>query len=407
METLVTIIIPIYNVENYVTDCINSVKEQTYKNLQVICVDDCSTDNSYDVVKDLIANDSRFSLFRNDENRGLSYSRNVGMKSAKGEYILFLDPDDWLEKDTINFLMEHATKKCFDVVLFGFQKRDCESNDVIGSVTHSSCKEFVTGLDCLEYVYRNKEVNVSACCKFWKKDFLTEHDLQFYEGIVYEDTLFFINTMCCAKNVYMTSETLYNYRIRSDSISHAEGLYKINQIKSYIVIYAELLYLLKKYAHENRVTGIICSRLDLFANKVTNIISMCGNMPDVKFDNVYYQRLYDMLSFFPPSSYIYIRRIKSGDKVRWLEKNIYIYGAGKIAKEVIAELECNNIPITGLIVSGHDVTSLGKYSVQCVDDVNLCKDKDVVILGLARNFHREILDKLSMCDVEVYDILLR
>lgn len=406
MESLVTIIIPIYNVENYVTDCINSVKKQTYKNLQVICVDDCSTDNSYSIVKILTANDSRFSLVRNEANMGLSYSRNVGMKSATGEYILFLDPDDWLEKDTINFLVEHATKKYFDVVLFGFQKRDCESNDVIGSVTHSSCKEFVTGLDCLEYVYQNKEVNVSACCKFWRKDFLKEHDLQFYEGIVYEDTLFFINTMRCAKGIYMTSKALYNYRIRSDSISHAEGVYKKNQLKSYIIIYAELLYLLKKYAHENRVNGIICSRLNLFANKITNIIDMCGQMPDVEFDNVYYQRIHEMLSFFPPSPYIYIRHITDDDKLKLLEKNIYIYGAGQIAKEVIAELECHDVAVKGLIVSGRDVTSFGKYSVQCVDDVTLCKGKDLVILGLSRNFHREIMDKLSRCGVEVYDILL-
>ena len=403
MEKLVTIIIPIYNVEDYLVDCINSVKAQIYQNLEVICVDDCSTDNSYSVVKNLTANDSRFSLVRNEENRGQSYSRNVGMKIAKGEYILFLDSDDVLSKQAIKVLMQYAEEGNYDSIFYSAQRMDVFGENIIANICHRYDKEFICGIDCFDYLVGHKEYIASACLKFCRKDFLCGKGIYFYDGIVHEDTLFAINLMLNADKIRIVPDVLYYYRNRPCSTSYLPGK---RQLRSCVVVYAELLRLLAEHALIEKVSSGLIWRIQYFENKIANIFWSEKEVPLIKFDNPYYSTVYGLLRQVQPSPYRYIRHIANDDKANWLDKKIYIYGAGKIAKEVVAELECNNINIQGLIVSGRDVTSLGKYSVQCVDDVNLCKSKDLVILGLSRNFHREIMDKLSRCGVEVYDILL-
>ena len=99
MPEIISVIIPVYNLENYIKECIESILEQTYQNFQIILVDDCSLDNSVAVIEELQKKDARIQLIRLKENRGAGYARNVGMDNAKGKYLLFLDGDDFFEKE--------------------------------------------------------------------------------------------------------------------------------------------------------------------------------------------------------------------------------------------------------------------------------------------------------------------
>ena len=95
-EELISIIIPIYNAEKYIERCINSLKNQTYKNIEIICINDGSTDNSLNILKRIAITDNRITIIE-QENKGVSVARNKGIESAKGKYIMFLDADDWFE----------------------------------------------------------------------------------------------------------------------------------------------------------------------------------------------------------------------------------------------------------------------------------------------------------------------
>ena len=114
---LVSIIVPVYNVENYVGECIESIKNQTYSNIEVIVVNDGSEDRSIEIINDMIRDDSRFTII-NQKNQGLSVARNNGLKYAKGDYFFFVDSDDYIEKNCIEELLNLICK--YDVNMFDF-----------------------------------------------------------------------------------------------------------------------------------------------------------------------------------------------------------------------------------------------------------------------------------------------
>ena len=115
----ISVIIPVYNVEKYLRQCLDSVINQTYKDLEIICVEDCSTDNSPQILQEYAQKDERIKILYNEKNSKLGPTRNNGLKVATGEYIHFLDSDDWLEPDAYEILVNHLSK-CGQVDILHF-----------------------------------------------------------------------------------------------------------------------------------------------------------------------------------------------------------------------------------------------------------------------------------------------
>ena len=107
---MISVILPIYQVENYIDECLNSIMVQTYGDIEIICVNDCTMDNSITIVKEYMKKDKRIRLINHSENRGLGGARNTGIDSANGEYILFVDSDDYIHKTLVEKLY-HALKE--------------------------------------------------------------------------------------------------------------------------------------------------------------------------------------------------------------------------------------------------------------------------------------------------------
>ena len=116
----ISVIIPVYNVEEYLEACLDSVICQTFTDIEVICVDDKSTDTSLDIINKYSQRDKRVKCIQNKQNHGLSFTRNVGIKAAKGEYIFFLDSDDEIVKDALEKLYKIANAKNYQMVFFDF-----------------------------------------------------------------------------------------------------------------------------------------------------------------------------------------------------------------------------------------------------------------------------------------------
>ena len=216
----VSVIIPVYNTAEFLPQCLDSVINQTLKDIEIICVNDGSTDNSLEILKEYAKKDNRIIVI-NQENQGLSCTRNNALKIAKGEYIQFLDSDDWLRKDALYLLYNKANKAQAEVVHF----------EGISYYTDTRKFEQPKGLK-IEYVqdidkiYSNQEIlefilniPISACLFFYKNEFIKENELTFPEKLCFEDNYFVHRALSVVSHYVILKEILYNRTKHSQQIT--------------------------------------------------------------------------------------------------------------------------------------------------------------------------------------------
>lgn len=205
---LISVIIPIYNVEAYLRECLNSVIAQTYQDWECILVDDASTDGSACIAEEFCRLDARFRLISHSVNRGLSAARNTGLDNASGSLITFVDSDDFIRPEMLGLGVKHFERKDVDIVCFGFE---AEKN--IGKV------EFFDGKAILERIlYQTGPINGSSCGKIFRKGLFS--DLRFTVGITYEDLDVVDRIFLQAHTVVVVPEAMYFYRKREGSITN-------------------------------------------------------------------------------------------------------------------------------------------------------------------------------------------
>lgn len=210
----VSIIVPIYNVEPYIEECIRSVMRQSYGGMiECILVDDCGTDKSMEIAERLIAEyygPIEFRVLHHEKNQGLSAARNTGIDVACGEYVYFLDSDDWISDDCIERLTQPLGFEKYDFVV-GHYLRDGKDSFVL-------CPEGEYHKKRLKPIGRNG-IPVSACNKLFRKGFLFDNQLSFEVGKVYEDSILSFDLACAERNYYVVNANTYYYRNREDSIT--------------------------------------------------------------------------------------------------------------------------------------------------------------------------------------------
>lgn len=237
MEELISIIIPVYNVESYISKCIESVLNQTYKEFEIIIVDDGSPDNSIKIAQKYADIDKRITIIRK-ENGGLSDARNAGMQEAKGKYIYFLDSDDYIEDILLEKVINCAEKNNSDVIIFGYF---VDYVDDKGSVKYTN-NVFLNTTE-LEVKYEGSFIvdnNLLAMLgyawnKFYKRDYLINNNIKFEKGVsLIEDILFNELALTKSKNIFILKNQLYHYThrdISTLSTTFYKDSYKL-QIKS-------------------------------------------------------------------------------------------------------------------------------------------------------------------------------
>ncbi len=195
MQNKVSVIIPVYNVERYIDKCVESVVNQTYKNLEIILVNDGSKDNSYKKCLEWAEKDSRVIAFTK-ENSGPADTRNIGIDKATGKWILFVDSDDWYESDThIEKLIKCAYENDADMVCFTY-KRYYENS---GTFSRPEFNGKVPGNTDKKYLVDNKIFTSSPCTKLISTDIFRENDIYFESGILSEDVEFNLKLLIASK----------------------------------------------------------------------------------------------------------------------------------------------------------------------------------------------------------------
>lgn len=229
----ISIIIPVYNVVAYLRQCVQSVLAQTYQDIEIILVDDGSTDDSGTLCDSLAEQDNRICVIH-QSNQGLSGARNTGLRQATGDYIAFLDGDDiYMLTDGIERLMKILEKTFIDVLLF--QCVDIYSNqqtirkayDTAYISTHSATEVF-------EYLVRSQSLNMSACFQLLRREFLLQNNLFFEVGLLSEDVDWTLRLWRYAQQVNAINIPMYGYQHREGSITTT---YTIRNLRSYDCIF--------------------------------------------------------------------------------------------------------------------------------------------------------------------------
>ena len=248
---VVSVIIPVYNVEEYLADCLTSIQNQTLKDIEIICVDDGSTDSSLSILCQAAEADPRICVLV-QKNSGLSAARNTGIQAARGKYLYYLDSDDMLEPDALQFLIDTVEDNDLECILFG-GKAIYDSEELLEKHGEYSdyyrykeaCTDPMAGADLLVLLKNVKEYRVTPCMQLAKTELIRNNNIHFYDGIVHEDNLYTLEVLLHSRRCMAIPEQLYLRRIRDNSTMTATV--SVANFIGYLICYTETLKLMDKF----------------------------------------------------------------------------------------------------------------------------------------------------------------
>ena len=225
-KPLITIIVPVYNVEKYLDECINSLINQDYKRIEIILIDDGSKDNSLKICKEFEKKYKNIKLIE-QKNSGVSIARNKGIENANGEWICFVDSDDYMEKNMISKMVEEANKETFDILItppIMDYKKVSEKAKIFDeeiNFTNKNKDKLLLNVICRQYKEKNvTHINAGGPWgKLYKTEFIRNNNLSFIVGLKrMQDVIFNLYSMNIANKVIYREIFLYHYRINSESV---------------------------------------------------------------------------------------------------------------------------------------------------------------------------------------------
>ncbi|MDO4583203.1 MAG: glycosyltransferase [Planctomycetia bacterium] len=215
----ISIIIPVYNVEKYLRECLNSVVNQTIQEIEIICVNDGSTDGSAAILEEYAAKDKRIQILT-QENGGLSVARNAGMDVAKGEYVAFVDSDDYIDLQLYERVYTKAIVSDAEMTVFFFYR--IENSQIVPGYSMLGISPFPITEEC-EKIKTILHSGNSACSILYKNSFLKENNLRFVPGLIWEDNVFNSLSAYKANKIVFCFERGYYYRQRPGSTTQCRS----------------------------------------------------------------------------------------------------------------------------------------------------------------------------------------
>ena len=247
----VSVIVPVYNTEKYLRRCLNSLVNQTLEDIEIIVIDDCSPDNSKEILKEYEKKyKDKIKVFHNKTNKGIGYNRNYGIKKATGEYIGFVDSDDWVDETMYDKLYKRAKKDNLDLVLCNFHKmleKETELEEIEPDFKIPYFKN--TNLKNNPNLLLN--VNLAPWNKLYKKELL--EDITFAEDLKYEDAIFVVKTLSRSKKIGMVDERLNYYLVRSKS----ETTVMNKKVFDILIITKQIIDELKNHDYYNKIKDYV------------------------------------------------------------------------------------------------------------------------------------------------------
>lgn len=267
----ISIIIPIYNATEFLDKCLGSVINQTYKNIEIICVNDGSKDDSLEILRKYEKKDNRIVII-DKKNAGVSAARNDGIRKSTGEYITFVDADDWLEANTIEILYNTLIEQNVDVVRGNYYLNiDSENYESTGSLAGLENKKLLTVQEDFVDLVMEKLLDARLLCYVWllliKREYVMKTTLFREDTLLMEDTIFYNELMDKINSIYFLDVPLYHYYCNPDSCTKSNEYY-VRNVNNLIISNRHLREEIKKdsFAKER-------SRIDIINTYTTNTIA--------------------------------------------------------------------------------------------------------------------------------------
>jgi len=384
-EPLVSIVVAMYNVETYISECLDSILMQDYDNIEIICIDDASTDKTISIIESYKEKDERIYIIKLSKNSGPSTVRNAGIDSAKGKYILFVDGDDLISQNLVSRTVSCAERNNLDEVSFGYRIFS-EGEEWKWKVKNMLRKDvafdsLLTGRDML--VMKNKMLKyangklASSATGAWlyKKDFLISNNLRYTDGIsVGEDKLFWFQCCLYAKRVMMISQELYLYRKHNGSLTTGWQCTRAKSILAMIsIIYAEWV----KNRFSNEENEAIASLLNGEWSSYRKAV-LRGETEDIDINPA----INFCYNFFHGNRLYKYGKLTANtvDELKAVE-NIFVYGSGYAAADVFDQLETLHIKPLGVMVTQMEgnTPSFGGVPVKTLEDWGMVNNATVII----------------------------
>ncbi len=238
---VLSLIIPAYNCEKFIERALRSVINQSYNAYEIIIIDDFSHDNTKQIITDFKAKCKKISLYTLDQNYGVSYCRNYGIRLAKGEYITFLDPDDWLDEETYCKSLKFI-KQGVDVITFGIEYNYFDNRESLKKYEYEN-DYVLDGKQALRlYGCESCKISPIVNNKIYKRSFLLANNIKFDENVRYqEDDAFTFKVLMFAKEIAFISNAFYHYYQHPDSLIHQISALSMNHfVDSYHNLYIYL-----------------------------------------------------------------------------------------------------------------------------------------------------------------------
>ncbi len=410
-----SIIVPTYNVEKYLDRCLESIKSQSYDNWEAICVNDGSQDHSLEILNKYAEIDKRFKVI-SQQNQGLAETRNVGIRAANGEWLLFIDSDDFIRSDTLEVLNENIKDSNLDAIsfetdiLYEGNSREKDNKDS-WYYKHHTYPGVVKGERLFEAMMKNDEYCDSACLLSVRRKWIIDNNLFFYKGILYEDSIFSMKVFMNALQMRHISEKLYTYRVRESSIM-TSGFTNEN-IRSRIVVFRELMMLIQKKDFDEEVKRQFYRYVKLVADHIKRMDKMCADSEQLQLDSTddFIARILNVCSY---KNNINTNVVLNGiETIVKSTDNVALYGAGKVGTLMLYFLTSCNLKnkISCFIVSkmNKQDEKIQDIPVVSLDEYN---DKESTVLvcvmdyaakeDIVNNLEKKGITNYELCDDSIF-----
>lgn len=397
-KVFLSVIITTYNSSKYLDRCIKSVLEQKFDGLEIIVIDDASTDDSYEKIKAYQLNNPEIRLYRNDRNMQSGYSKNRGISLIRGEYFCVLDSDDWIADGCLIKLYEFAKKDGADLLVYKMRRTRIEDfceKTVVNEL--KVYKDYSAGSEFLEEMLDNHRMAVSGCRYFLKASSLRE-DVRFAQGTLNDDFLYTICLLLTIGRVVELNNELYYYVDRGEGSLTAS--IKKRSIILEIISFVETILSrnysrgdVKKKSIERKALRALLAfaKNDYYSNKHNSAKYFNEALGKVE-NNPTLLELWN-----ETSSCLYYNGYNS-DRLEQLKsyKRIYIYGAGVRGTDLMRFLKENGVHVDGFIVSniGNNVSE--NMVVPTIEIANVIpEDTMAILIGVSSKYKWEIIDALE------------
>ena len=390
-------IVPMYNRETLIGRCLDSILEQGVEDIEIICIDDASTDETRGVVEEYLQKYDNIKMVINEQNRGQAYARNRGIEIAQGKYIWFVDSDDYIINNAIVWLKECCNREKVDLVCFDMLKIS-DKGSTSDTIALIETNKVTSGEELFCAFSRIQSVKASVCRQIYLREFIEKYNLRFTVGYIAEDSFFDLKSLVLAPRAMYVKKSFYASQISYNSTcTYAK---EIDYFKGIFMAYCDIwqfwqsqkwtkelsenlvAYLMTRYRYASRYYHPkIRKEIDVWIEKQNETVK------------------YLYLLFKEQNRGYYIREIKN-DQCQQIEnaEKIYVFGAGRMAYEIAVILNQMEKSILAYIVSDYTTDNPKAIYGVPVSKIGELKeiDKDaLVVIATVPRYYDGIIDTLK------------